>query len=322
MLNVYFTVDVEVWCDGWNNIDAKFPEAFRRYVYGPTARGNFGLPYTLDVLGKHGLRGVFFVEPLFSTRFGAAPLQEIVGLIVEHAQEVQLHLHTEWVDESHTPLLPDVQHKRQYLRDFSLSEQQTLIGTGRTLLQDAGSATINGFRAGNFGFNRDTLRALSTLGIAVDSSYNATMFGPDSGVASGSLLLDVSRCDDVIEVPMTVYDDGTGKLRHAQLTACSFSELEGLLWQALELGCESFCILSHNFELMDATKTRPDPIAVRRLHKLCELLAREDKVFNVRGFNDVDSIRAASPARVEPLSSPLWRTGGRIAEQAWRRFAP
>jgi len=28
MLNVYFTIDVEVWCDSWLDIDRKFPDAF------------------------------------------------------------------------------------------------------------------------------------------------------------------------------------------------------------------------------------------------------------------------------------------------------
>ena len=37
MLDVFLTVDVEVWCDGWDNIDAKFPDAFKRYIYGPTS---------------------------------------------------------------------------------------------------------------------------------------------------------------------------------------------------------------------------------------------------------------------------------------------
>jgi len=36
MLDVFFTVDVEVWCDGWNNIDERFPSAFRKYIFGPT----------------------------------------------------------------------------------------------------------------------------------------------------------------------------------------------------------------------------------------------------------------------------------------------
>ena len=128
MLDVFFSVDVEIWCNGWNDLDEKFPDAFRRYVYGPTARGGFGLPYTVQVLCGHGLKGVFFVEPLFSTRFGSQPLEEIVGLIREGGQEIQLHLHTEWVDESVEPLLQRIERKRQFLRLFTRAEQEILDG--------------------------------------------------------------------------------------------------------------------------------------------------------------------------------------------------
>ena len=132
MLNVFLTVDVEVWCGGWDSIDTKFPEAFQRYVYGPTTRGNYGLPYQLQLLSDTGLTGVFFVEPLFSGRFGTDPLAEIVGLIGEKSQEVQLHLHTEWVDEAIEPLFPGIKEKRQHMRHFSLEEQNILIAKGLT----------------------------------------------------------------------------------------------------------------------------------------------------------------------------------------------
>ena len=29
MLNVFFTIDVEIWCNGWHNIDAKFANALK-----------------------------------------------------------------------------------------------------------------------------------------------------------------------------------------------------------------------------------------------------------------------------------------------------
>src|SRR5262245_63636701 len=80
MLDVFFTVDVEIWCDGWDDLDAKFPAAYRRYIYGPTREGDYALPGTLKILNDHGLTGVFFVEPLFATRFGLEPLQEVIGL--------------------------------------------------------------------------------------------------------------------------------------------------------------------------------------------------------------------------------------------------
>lgn len=317
MLDVFFTVDVEVWCDGWLNIDEKFPSAFSKYIYGPTAKGEFGLPYKLKVLQDHGLTGVFFVEPLFSMRFGAQPLAEIIGLLREAAQEVQLHLHTEWVDEAKIPLLEGAQTKRQHLRYFSLDEQAALIAEGTKLLKGAGADSVNAFRAGGFAFNGDTLRALVANGITFDSSYNASLFGLDSGVMPGVTVVDPIECEGVYEYPMTVFNDGTGALRHAQLTAISYKEMEGLLWQALETGRRSFVILSHNFELLNQAKDRADDVVVERFRRLCSFLDHNRDSFHVRGFTGL------KPQPVErqppPLTSPIWRTGARMIEQAYRR---
>lgn len=317
MLDVFFTVDVEVWCDGWNDIDAKFPNAFQRYIYGPTSRGNYGLPYQLYELREHGLTGVFFVEPLFSTRFGLDPLSEIISLIRERGHEVQLHLHTEWVDESIEPLLDNITGKKQFLRYFSLPEQTVLIQAGAKLIELAGGLSVNAFRAGNFGFNRDTLRALATNRIAFDSSYNATMFGLDSGVSPGMPLLEPVECEGVYEYPMAVFHSGTQALRHVQVTACSYREMEGLLWQALESGRKAFVILSHNFELLNSGMNRPDDIVVARFRKLCSFLDRHRDCFRVRGFCDL--IPAPTFSQPAPLTSPIWKTGLRMLEQGMRR---
>lgn len=317
MLDVFFSVDVEVWCDGWNDLDEKFPDAYRRYVYGPTARGDYALPYILKVLEDAGLTGVFFVEPLFSTRFGRQPLQEIIGLLRAGKQEIQLHLHPEWVDESLEPLLENINGKRQYLRYYSFAEQEKLIAAGKRLIAQAGGGEATAFRAGGFGFNRDTLGALAANGIPFDSSYNASIFGPDSGVATGLVPVDPFECDGVCEYPMTVYNDGTRLLRHAQLTACSYREMEGLLWQALEAGRQSFMILFHNFELLNMAQDRPDDMVVERFRKLCSFLDRNRDSFCVRGFDGL----LARPVAVQPapLTSPIWKTGARVVEQLSRR---
>ena len=317
MLDVFFSVDVEVWCDGWDNLDEKFPDAFRRYVYGQTARGDFGLPYTLQVLRDYDLKGVFFVEPLFSTRFGSQPLEEIVGLIRDGGQEIQLHLHPEWVDESVEPLLKNISGKRQHLRYYSCVEQEILVAAGKRLIAQAGGGECTAFRAGSFGFNRDTLKALVANDIRFDSSYNATIFGLDSGVAPGQVMVDAFECEGVQEYPMTVYDDGTASLRHVQLTACSHREMEGLLWQALESGRRTFMILSHNFELLNKSRLRPDDVVVSRFRQLCAFLDRNRDSFKVRGFEGL----SPDPVMQQPapLKSPVWKTAMRVLEQAGRR---
>jgi hypothetical protein len=317
MLNVFFTVDVEIWCGGWDALDRKFPEAFRRYVYGPTPAGQYALPYLLGLLEAYGLTGVFFVEPLFAGRFGAAPLAEIVGLIRDKGQEVQLHLHTEWADEAKEPLLPHVREKRQHLRCFTRAEQHVLLQAGRSLLEQAGAPTPNAFRAGSFGFNLDTLAALHDTGIGFDSSYNATLLGADSGLMPGTVVCEPVCHHEVYEYPMTVYFDRPGHLRHAQVGACSSRELEGLLWQALERGRQAFVILSHNFESLNGSKDGPDPVVAARHRALCRFLDRNRDCFRTCGFHGLPPTAAAR--QPVPLRSPVWKTGLRVLEQTYRR---
>jgi hypothetical protein len=317
LLDVFLTVDVEVWCDGWDNIDAKFADCFRKYVYGPTPRGDYGLPHQLKVLREHGLTGVFFTEPLFATRFGMQPLAEIVGLLKDGGADVQLHLHPEWVNEAHEPVLPGVKEKIPSLRRCTLEQQQVLVATGLKLLTEAGAGPLNAFRAGGFGLNRDTLRALAHAGVRYDSSYNASMGGLDCGVAPGTCVLEPLACDGVIEVPMTNYDDGSGRLRHAQITACSWSEMEGLLWQAAEQERQAFVVLWHNFELLNPAKNRADDVMVRRFDRLCQFLDRHRDSFRVRGF--AGYAPALDRPQPQALRSPRWKTGLRMAEQLYRR---
>jgi hypothetical protein len=317
-MKVFLTFDVEIWCDGWIDIDRKFPRAFEQYVYGPTKSGSFGLEYQAQLLKAHGLTGVFFVEPLFAGRFGNAPLAEIVTILLDAEQDVQLHLHTEWIDEWPSPPLPCPEGKRQFLHQFSMVDQQLLIAEGMRRLQIAGAPPVACFRAGNFGFNADTLVALRANGIPFDSSYNATTFGLSSGVAPCTALTDVFVSDGVAEFPMTVYDTGFGRLRHAQLGACSWGELERLLWQALERGQQSFVLLSHNFELLSPSMLRQDPIVVGRFERLCRFLDRHRDDFDTCTFRGLAQPNART--QPPPLKSTAWHTAWRTGEQVFRRL--
>jgi hypothetical protein len=65
-----------------------------------------------------------------------------------------------------------------------------------------------------------------------DASYNAATFGPTSGVFPGELVDQPRQVGQVLELPMTVFFDGR-RLRHAQVTACSWREMEALLFYFL-----------------------------------------------------------------------------------------
>ena len=290
MLNVLITVDTEIWCDNWQDIDKKFPEAFRKYIYGTTRGGNYGLPFQLNVLNANGLRAVFFVEALFAMRFGMAPLEEIVGLIVEAGQAVEMHVHTEWVDESLTPIFPDVTNKRQHIRYFSYAEQCLLLKKASELLTVAGAGNLRAYRAGSFGASNDTLRALATTSIGIDSSLNPTALPCRIRVAEP--MWQPAMLDGILEVPMSVFTDGIGRQRPAQLTSCSFGEIKAALNDGLRLRWEHFVMLSHSFELLNDRMTRGNSIVVRRFVKLCEYLASNRDLFPTIDFS--------SPALLDP----------------------
>lgn len=316
-MRVVLTFDVEVWCKDWQSLDEDFPRAFERYVFGRSKAGEYALPHTLQVLQRHGIQAVFFVEPLFAARFGVRYLKTIVELIQEAGQEVQLHLHPEWTDEIDPPPLPDIPGKRQHLCHYSLDEQERLIALGKSLLTEAAGKPPSVFRAGSFAANRDTFLALARNDIWQDSSIDATR--PYS-VADMREFWNVHAngvIHGVTSYPLSVFRDGMGRLRHAQIGSCSTAELVQAMRAAHRLGWSHFVVLSHNFELLQTGSAEPDRIAVRRFEHFCAYLARHRHLYEVGDFG---SPNAAERAPETMPSAGMAATGRRYAEQALRRF--
>ena len=317
-MNVFITIDVEIWCDSWQTLDADFPRSFERYVFGRSRHGDFGLPKTLEILARHSLKGIFFVEPLFATRFGIEPLATVVDLIQHAGHEIQLHLHPEWTDEARVPLLANVTSKRQHLSYYSLEEQQALIAHGLRLFREVGVATPNAFRAGSFGCNMDTFRAVEANDLVFDSSVNQTVSVSAPDLAPALRGAAPFRLGRLTEYPMSVFRDGFGVLRHAQVGACSYEELRDALLDAQRRGWNDFVLLSHNFELLRVASADPDLLVVKRFERLASFLAEHRDVLCVKGFHDLVAPPIAMPIalpRVHPTSTAM-----RHGEQLLRRF--
>tara|TARA_R110002073_G_scaffold75199_1_gene183505 strand:+ start:252 stop:1220 length:969 start_codon:yes stop_codon:yes gene_type:complete len=319
MLNVFITVDTEVWCDGWDNLDQKFPEYFKKYVYGPTQNGNFALPGKLSILEEYNIPAVFFVEALFSERFGIEPLQEIVGILQEKKQEIQLHMHTEWVDEVGDRLLPGITEKLRDLTYCSREQQSHLIKWGLQRMSEAGVDHINAFRAGSFGANRDTLRAVADNKLMFDTSYNLSGALGVADMAPGELLSQPRFIDNVYEYPVSVIKDPIRKnYRNVQINALSYTELVNCLDNAFEMGWDSLVVVTHNFELLSRDKTRVDKYAVNRFRRFCQYLDNNRDRFNVTGFQDLPPQSILPQPSV--TSGELVPAGLRYIEQIARQF--
>ena len=318
-MKIYLTFDVEIWCDGWQELDARFPSSFDRYVYGRSAKGNYALPKTLEILDRYGLKGVFFVEPLFAARFGVEHLASIVNLIGASHHDIQLHMHPEWTDEIRPLLFAGAAKKRQHMSYYTLDEQVALISKGRELLAQVGYPDITAFRAGSFACDHNTYRALEQLGIGIDSSLHAVLADSGKDLRGQLDFFHPLEFERVRILPMTVFRDGFGRLRPAQVGACSFGELRDAINSAADNQMEHFVVLSHNFEMLKQGRSEPDELVVARFQRLCVFLDGQ------RGHIDVCTLSGPPPVIGTRPHPPLARAGlpgtlRRHGEQALRRL--
>jgi hypothetical protein len=328
VLKVVLTIDTEFWpcVEQWPDHSRVRPlaglaEAYERGVLGHTPAGNYGLPYLLQSLRGHNLRGVFFVESLSSSAIGEAWLQRTVGDIVRERQEVQLHLHTEWLSDIDVAGLPPTH--RPNLGDFNLEEQTAIVRYGLAKLRDAGAPNVTTLRAGNMGGNFDTPFAARSAGLSLDMSFDPAQ-DPDTRAILSSLQKGFQIEDTCPTVPMSFVQDFPGHYRTAQLTALSFCELSRALLNAERERWTCFVVLLHSFELVQPTRhrfgpLRPHWINIDRWSRLCAFLAQNRDKFTTIGCDDLDSEFQAPDNPNVPRTLPhhtLWR----MCEQLASRF--
>lgn len=298
----------------------------RQSIWGETRQGAYGIGWQMDLMDRHGLKGIFFLDPLPGLVHGPEFLESIVGAIVGRGHEVQLHLHSEWLQwASSSPIDGRQGHN---IGDFTLADQICLLALGRDLLERAGAPRITAFRAGNFGANDDTLRALASIGIGWDSSVNPAYLGHGCGISlDPGQILPVRRLG-VVELPVSGIVDRPGGFRPAQICAMSAAEMRAGLVHAAREGHDAFVVVTHSFEMLSRDRQRPNRAVMRRFEHLCAAAVATPGI-RAAGFADLPDDLADRPVRALTRVPPSQvRTGLRIAQQAWatwryeRRLVP
>ncbi len=312
MTDVLLTIDTELSARlHQQSIDAAGNIA--NSIFGRVAGGAWGIGWQMDRMDACGVKGVFFVDPLPALVYAPSILPEIVQPIVERGHEVQLHIHTEWLQWARQS--PVAGRLGRHIREFDAEDQATLLATAIDLLVAAGAPKPIAFRAGNYGADDRTLAALAGLGIAWDSSFNPDFSGGDCRIAIGRDTVSPVAREGLIEVPVSgLFDRGT-HFRPAQVCALSRWEMRAALDHAARHRHPLFTIVSHSFEMMSRDRLRPNRMVMKRFERLCRTIAGHPGLRSV-GFRDLDpAIADTAAAGHTRLPANVLRTATRIGQQ-------
>jgi len=151
---VIITIDTEV-------ADHDGPDAFDRDVLGCTPRNPRGAYWIAEQLKRSQLPGVFFLDVYGKGRYREARYEELCNRLLECGHDIQLHTHP---DQMYDP-------NRFNMYQYSLEDQTGIIRDGMALLKEWTGKLPVAHRAGRYGANVETLKAIKANGIYLDSSF-------------------------------------------------------------------------------------------------------------------------------------------------------
>jgi hypothetical protein len=218
MTDVLITIDTELSVSRHRR-GASLAENMAASIDGAVDKGRFGIGWQMDRLEAHGLRGVFFVDPMPARVVGDGFLGEIVEPIVARGHEVQLHIHSEWLALAAGS--PKPSGSGQFIHEFSQEDQAALIREAADRLVAAGAPRPIAFRAGNYAASDETLSALAGEGILWDTSFNAHYLGGACRIGLPASSNAPVRHAGLIEAPVSGLNDRPGRFRAAQVCAVS-----------------------------------------------------------------------------------------------------
>lgn len=324
MTGVFITIDTELSLP--RHRQGLSPEGnLLESIFGACSDGSFGISHQIARLEAHGLKGVFFVDPMPARVFGLDILKRMLAPILEAGHEVQLHIHPEWVP--YMTVDPVGGRRGNMIRDFSYEDQLVLLDLARELLVAAGAPEPVAFRAGDYGADDNTLRALARLGIPYDTSFDPGFVGDSCRISLPVTTIEPTLHQGVLEFPVSCIFDRPGGLRHAQLCALSAREMQAALRHAAASGQRYFTLVSHSFELLSRNRQRANRTVVDRFEALCAFLAEPGNGLRTMTYGQLDPVMTGQerrgqerPGQETPsgrLAPSLLRTAQRMGEQLY-----
>jgi hypothetical protein len=279
-------------------------------------------PFTAE-LERFGFQATFFVEALAHRHFGLEGLRQVCGEIRGRGHDVQLHLHPNyrrmaWRATGAEPL-PSL------LSDYTLAQQVELIEEGLEALERCGvpRSSLTAFRAGDYAASEATWAALRECGLRLDSSYNLCHRAHGCAIAAATEYPGPFVAGaELVEVPITAFQERRGGYRHLQLSAVSLREMIRVLRDARAQGLRAVTLVTHPFEWFhsdprDPGQGWPNRVTWSRLRGLLAYLDAHRSDFTVStlgGLSAADAQALCRPAAASLVGSAFLRHGRNLEQ--------
>lgn len=166
-------------------------EGFEKFVMGKIGNEYYGIPKIVDIFDHFDLKAEFFVDVYEYKFFGEEKYKNLCTFLHKKGHGVQLHTHPGYAY--------DINRINMY--EYSLEEQIKIIAEGKELIKKWIGEYPLAHRAGNYGADNNTLKALKENSIKIDSSF---FYRQDNCKIQLSTINDPVVYIDVLEVPITV----------------------------------------------------------------------------------------------------------------------
>ena len=129
--SVFITVDTELSL-AQHQAGMSAEDNLQSSIFGRCSHGDYGVGHQMDRLDAYGLKAVYYVDPLPALAYGIDIISRIIEPILTRGHDVQLHIHTEWLQFIETQPVGELRGRN--IGDFPLDAQCELLGLARNLL--------------------------------------------------------------------------------------------------------------------------------------------------------------------------------------------
>lgn len=184
MKKIIWTCDTEI-----GELGNVIENAYDIFVLGKVQGEEVGIHYINEIAHKYGATIHHFID-VYQPKYSRQIIDACERIIAD-GHSIGLHTH------------PSLMYGKRYMYEYSLSEQQKIIEYGQNFFEKHLGYLPNSHRAGGYGADENTIFALESAGIKIDSSYyhnNGYCHLPQMSVNS------IQRCcgTNVLEMPVSV----------------------------------------------------------------------------------------------------------------------